>query len=111
MNMTRTQLACISLIASAFVLGALVLDRVADRLPQNQAQAEMVISKDNITKLTTQFEADSELVYVLDGRQELLLAYLVDPNRGILQLVGRLNLARVFERQVDDAGGQRGRTR
>lgn len=111
MNMTRLQLACCGLIASAFVLGAMVLDKAADRFPQNEAQAEMVTSKDHLSMLTTQYQADSELVYVLDGRQELLMAYLVDANRGNIELLGRLNLARVFRRETDGGGGRERRAR
>lgn len=99
MTMTRIQVACCCLIASAFVLGGLVFVQVGERLPQNEAQAEMVVQKDHLTMLTTQFQGDSEMVYVLDGRQELLLAYILEPNRGDIELMGRLNLARVFERE------------
>lgn len=102
MNMTRTQLACLCLVASAFMLGAMVLSELGDKLPQNEARAEMVVSKDSLTMLTTQYQADSELVYVLDNQQDLLLAYMI--NRNNIELLGRLNLSRIFRREAE--GGQ-----
>ncbi|MEX2670480.1 MAG: hypothetical protein WD294_00080 [Phycisphaeraceae bacterium] len=98
MKMSRTQTACLCLIASAFVLGGLVFAQLSDR--QSQAHAEMVVSKGNVLQLTTQFQADTELLYMIDERRDLLLAYSVDVNRGNVELLGRLNLARVFNRQA-----------
>ena len=101
MPLTRIQTACYCLIASAVVLGAMVLTQIGERAPLNEAQAGMVDRTGGLIKLTTQFQTDSELVYILDSQRDILVAYEVDVRRGSMDLVGRLNLARVFDREAN----------
>lgn len=95
--MTRTQMACYSLIASAFVLGALVLVQ-AGRHVETRAEAAMVINKDQLTLLSSKATTSSEVVYVLDSKQERLLVYALEPNRKQIELMpnGVLDLGKTF---------------
>jgi len=99
--MTRIQTACCCLAASAFVLAALVMVQ-ASHFADNKAQAEMVVNKDTFTLMSAQFRTDSEIIYVLDSRNERLLAYLLDPNQRVIKLLpnGALPLPRAFEQYV-----------
>jgi hypothetical protein len=101
--MTRTELANWCLAASAFVLVALICVRVG-ALADNSAKAEMVVTSGTVTMLSTQGNRpDQEIVYVLDSQQRMLNAYELDPNRGIFQLLGQLDIGATFDRYM--AGG------
>lgn len=111
--MNRTELACYCLIASAFVLGGLVLIQADRIVPSNEAQAEMVVNKDNLTVLTTEVAPGREIVYILDNRSEQLLAYELDPNKKVVELRDKLDVADNMEKAEKAAGGggARGRGR
>jgi hypothetical protein len=96
--MTRIQMACSCLLASAFVLGALVLVQ-GSRYVESQAHAAMVVNKDPLTLLSARATPDQEVVYVLDSKQERLLVYQVDPNRKTIELLpnGVLDMGKAFE--------------
>lgn len=107
--MKRTELACYALIASAFVLAAMLLVS-ASRFAENDAYAEMVVTKDGITMLSTQAPLGGvEFVYVLDSRNGRLLTYSLDPNKKIVSLMrgGAMDLVKEFE-TVFAAGGAGG---
>lgn len=93
--MTRSQTAVYCLIASAIVLTALIFVQ-GSRLMNNEADAEMVVEKNAVSMLSTRSQADSEVLYVLESNQQVLMAYRHDPNRGEIPLLGRLDLRRAF---------------
>lgn len=94
--MNRIQLAQYSLIASAFVIAALILFQ-ASKHADNQAQAGMVVSGDVITMLTAAQDEDNDIIYTIDNRQQILTAHKLDTNRGgAIELIGRLDLAGAF---------------
>ena len=71
--------------ACAFLLGALVLVQ-AGRLPGNPAYAEMGVESGGFTLLTSnagrgEDAAPDELLYLIDGRGEILLVYEVEDAR------------------------------
>lgn len=108
--MTRTQLACISLLASAFILGAMLIAVVSQRY-ENTAQAEMVVQQGVFTLLsTTGVNANEEFIYVLDTRNERLLAYTQDP-RGRIELYATLSIGEEIEKGLKAAGGSGSSTR
>lgn len=108
--MKRIDTACYGLVASAFVLTALLLVQVA-RLSDQRAHAEMVVTKGTITMVTTVFRSDSEVLYVLDSKNERLLAYMMDPNKKTIELLpgGMLDLAKDFDAAAERATGGAGR--
>jgi len=106
--MNRIQTACYCLIASAVVLGALVMVQ-GSKFVNNTAQAEMVVNKDFTTVLSAQFRTDSEIIYVLDSKQAVLQAYIMDNNRNQIERLGAMDVAAMFERWAKRGGGlQRG---
>jgi len=100
--MDRTKLACFGLLASAFVLAALLIVRLPAVLPA--AQAHMVDDKDRFSIMTAQTRANQESLFVIDQLNEKLLVYDLDVARGAgagvagsLQLMGApLDLGRLF---------------
>ena len=71
--------------ASAFVIAALVILQ-AGRLPVNSAFADQSVEHGGFTLLTTdsgrgEDAAPDEILYVLDGRSEMLLVYTVPDAR------------------------------
>lgn len=109
--MNRTELACYGLIASAFILGGLVLIQADRIIPSNEAYAEMVVNKDNLTLMTTEVAPNREMVYILDNRSEQLLAYELDPNKKTVELRAKLDVADNMEKATKAAGAGRGRGR
>ena len=105
--MNRTQLGCYTLLASAFVLAAMILMQ-ASRLIDDRAHAEMVVNKDSVTMITTQFQTDSEILYILDSRSGRLFAYMLDPNTQVIQPMSTMDLGREFGAAGGGAGGDRG---
>ncbi len=103
--MKRHELACYMLIASAIVTSALICAR-ASSVIDSRAQAEMAVHKDVLTVISTKFRNDSEIVYVLDSKNERLLAYMYDPNQKFINLLpgGSMDVADAFQRTLRPAG-------
>lgn len=111
--MTRTRLACYCLLASAFILAALVLVQ-ASRYVDNTARADQVVTKDTVTMITaSSHRADSEIIYVLESEQRMLMAYMLDPNREVLQLLkgGTMDVGRSFQRFMRGGADNQGNNR
>jgi len=109
--MSRIQLACVSLIASAFVLAGLLVVQMGSRL-SNPAHAELVITRDDFTLMTAQTRRDEEALFVLDNVSGQLLVYRTSlPPRSRLELVGIQSMPQLFGRsgggRGDASGGQR----
>ncbi len=104
--MTRTELASYCLLASAFVLGAMLMIQVS-RYVENEAQADMVTNARSVTVLSVKADNDRELLAVLDSRNEQLLGYMLDPNKREFRLMDALNVREILDR----AGGAGGSSR
>lgn len=97
--MKNTEYACYVLIASAFVLGAVVLMQVNSRFElENQAHAEMLIDRGLFTVLSTQGRnTTEEFIYVLDTRQSVLVCYYHNPSSNQLEVFGTMNIAEAIQ--------------
>ncbi len=105
--MKRIELACSCLIATAVILGALVLLRGADHV-QNQARANMIVAKDQVTIMSARVDNDKEMVYVLDNRNAQLLGYLVDVNRNRVELMATMNVEEMIQQGLNSGTGRGG---
>ena len=105
--MNRIHTACCALTASALVLAGLLLVSVSHRLPANEAEASLVIARDNFTLLTALTRSGEESLFVLDGASGTLLVYRLDVSREAMNPVGALMLADVFS----EGGAERNRRR
>ncbi len=83
-TLSRTQVACACLAASAFMLAALLLASLAGRFAPLTAPAEasMVQTADDYVLLTAQTRNGEESLFVLDNRERKLLIYRTDVSRG-----------------------------
>ncbi|MEX0775737.1 MAG: hypothetical protein WD042_08505 [Phycisphaeraceae bacterium] len=87
--MTRIQLACYALLASAAVLAGLLLVQINSHVPA--AEAAMVIARDNYSLMTASTRQGEEALFIVVG--DKLLIYTTDL-RGAR---GRLNLSRAAD--------------
>ena len=94
-EMNRTQLACLCLLASAFVLAALLIVRLPRLTPS--AQAGLVDDKGRFNIMTVQTRATQESLLVIDQVNEKLLVYDIVQGRGAPGTFGRLNLLAVID--------------
>jgi hypothetical protein len=115
-------MACYALIASAFVLGTLVVSAAGQRFDQGPAIFEsealggMVINKNLTTILTAKGAGTDGLVYVLDNKNERLLCYAPSQTgKDTLDLFATMDVGGRM-RQLSEAfgggdggGGRRGR--
>jgi len=93
--MTRIQLACYALIASACVSAALLLSQLPGI--EQEARAELLLNKDTLTLMTAQVRADEDALFVIDSVNEKLLIYTTDFGKKKLELaVAPVDLARMF---------------
>lgn len=106
--MNQTQLACYSLLASAFVLAALLLVRIEDRFAV-PAHAGEVVSRDAFTLLTARTEQDEESLFIIDNTTQRMLIYRADVGRRRIELaVPPVDLSDLFN-LAGGPGGPGGR--
>jgi hypothetical protein len=107
--MNRTETACYSLIASAFLLAGLLIVQVSST--PNTADAALVIARDNFTLMTAKTRSNEESLFVLNNSTSKLLIYSLDIGRERLELAGGADLAEIFGRASgnDGDGGRRRR--
>ena len=106
--MTRIQMACYCLIASAFVLAALLVVSGAPRLA-TVAEGAMVISRDNFTLMTAKTRSNEEALFLVDNTSQRLLIYRLNLPRNQLELVGGGDLSKIFAAAGGAGGAGRGR--
>ncbi len=94
--MTRTKLASYCLLASAFVLGAMLMIQVAGYV-ENEARADMVTTARSVSILSARTD-NGELLAILDSRNEMLMGYLLDASRREFKLMDALNVREVLSR-------------
>lgn len=105
--MNHIQLACYSLLASAFVLTALLLVRIEDRFA-TPVQASEVITRESFTLLTARTEQDEESLFVVDNTSQRMLIYRTDIARKRIELAQSVDLADLFN-LAGGPGGAGGR--
>lgn len=98
--MKRIEIACYALIASAFVLGGLLVSSLQGKF-EPQAQAELVIHRENLTLMTAQTRSSEEALFVMDNVSGKLLIYTLDLGRRRLELAGAADIGALFA----NAGG------
>ncbi len=92
--MNNIQIACYSLVASAFLLAGLLIFSIGGQL-ENEAEASMVISRDAFTLMTAQTRSNEEALWVLDNRSARLLIYRLElrgAKKGRLELSANIDL-------------------
>ena len=78
--MSRVQLACYSLLASAFLLAGLLVVQLGDRL-ETPAHAAMVVNQQNFTLMTAPTQEREEALFIMDDNSGQLLIYKSDVPR------------------------------
>ncbi len=94
--MDRTQLACYGLLASAFVLGALLLVQLQHRSLTQEANAAMAMTSGSVTAMTARTRTNEESLFILESSAQRLLIYRTDISRNQLRLMQNINLANIF---------------
>ncbi len=109
--MKRTELACYLLLASAFILGGLLvgeLNRRGGILPQ--ADAEMVLTRGNLTLMTAKTRKDEEALFVLDNYSQRMMIFTVDLGKKRMELaLSPISLKKLFRGDDDDDDNHRRR--
>lgn len=98
--MTRIQLACFSLVASAFILAGLLFVQLGERYDAgltNPAYGGQVIARDQFTLLTARSRDDEEALFVLENSSATLLIYRLDTANNQLELSITQNMNEVFQ--------------
>ena len=95
--MTRLHIACLCLVASALVLSGLLVVQVSQRTEPNEAEAALVIARENFTLLTAPTRDDEEALFVLDNSSGMLLVYRLEIAREQMVLSDRLNVGELFD--------------
>ena len=93
--MTRIETACYALLASAFVLGGLLLYS-AGGIFEQKAQAEMVIAQQSFSLMTAQTREGEEALFVLDNSTGALIVYRLNVGRKRLELATAIDLNQVL---------------
>ncbi|MEM9883639.1 MAG: hypothetical protein AAF800_12055 [Planctomycetota bacterium] len=107
--MKPTPIACYALTASALVLSGMLLVTLAQRTGPAEADAAMVIARQNFTLMTAATRSGEESLFVLDNTTGTLLVYRLDISREQLVPGGGIRLDEVFS--GGNAGGNDNRRR
>ncbi len=102
--MTRIQLACCCLLASAFLLTGLLLVQVAQTSP-NTARADMIVDKGNFVMMTAQTKNEEESLFLLDNTTGTLYIYNLDVARRNIDLAQPVSLRGNAAGGAGGAGG------
>ncbi len=108
--MNRTQSACCVLLASAFVLGGLLIVRAQDRW-LSPVYADMVVNKGPVSAVTARTGTDEEALFVLDDFNETILIYRADIGHGELELAGTIDIPSLMAHRGGGRGPDGGRSR
>ncbi|MEM6459669.1 MAG: hypothetical protein AAF710_09805 [Planctomycetota bacterium] len=106
--MKLTPIACYALTASALVLSGMLLVTLSQRTGPAEADAAMVIARQNFTLMTAATRSGEESLFVLDNTTGTLLVYRLDVGREQLVPGGGIRLDDVFS---GNAGGDDNRRR
>lgn len=93
--MNRLDAACWGLVATAVVLGAVLLAHVV-QIGEHKAEADMVVSPGNLTMLTAQMDEDEEALFLLDNLTGRLLVYELNPGNQRIDLMAAADVDALF---------------
>ena len=95
--MNKTQFASYCLIASAFVLTAvLVASFDKDIAVSTTAEAQYIVDSDDFTLMSADIREGEEGLFVLDNNLSRILIYRARPEDPSLRLVNQLDLTQIF---------------
>lgn len=94
--MTSIEKACYLLIASSFVLAAMLLAALQDRITPQAHATPMLLSRDNLTVMTAKTRVNEESLVILDNASQKLLIYNLDVPKQRMNLSGAIDLAQLF---------------
>ncbi|MBX2853140.1 MAG: hypothetical protein KTR15_15505 [Phycisphaeraceae bacterium] len=103
--MNRIQTACFCLIASAFVLAAILVVRVDQQSASNAAHADMVIAQPQFTMMTARTRgggggnngnAGDESLFILENTRGILLVYTPNIGREQLTPITSIKMSEIF---------------
>lgn len=103
--MNRIQTACFALLASAFVLTAILIVRVDEKAAANTAQADgQVVNQPSFTMMTARTrggggnDVGEESLFILDNNRGVLLVYVPDVAGNKLAPVYKMEMKKLFGR-------------
>jgi hypothetical protein len=99
--MNRIQTACFCLIASAFVLSAILIVRVDQQSASNAAHADMVIAQPQFTMMTAATRSNDdgdndESLFILENTRGILLVYTPNIGREQLTPITSIKMSDIF---------------
>ena len=95
--MNRIQTACFMLLASAFVLSAILVVQLDKVTPANTADADQVIAQpQSFSLMTARTRGDDESLFVLDSTSGKLVIYKPNIGREQLEVVRAIDLSQIF---------------
>lgn len=108
--MNRTNLACFALLASAFVLAAILFVQMQSHSILSEAQASMVVNDAPVSAMTLKSRNGEDVLCVLENTSQRLLIYRTDLARNQLRLVQNVDLSQIFGNIAPGRGGVGGGT-
>lgn len=101
--MNRIQTACFCLLASAFVLSAILMVRVDQQSGANTAHADQVISQPAFTMMTARTRGGNgpgeESLFILDNNAGVLVVYAPNMAREQIEPIQGIKMADVFKKR------------
>lgn len=98
--MNRIQTACFCLLASAFVLSAILIVRIDEQAAPNAVHADQVISQPAFTMMTARTRGDQddgeESLFILDNNAGVLVVYLPNVSRKQLEPIAGIKMTEIF---------------
>ena len=106
--MKRTELACYGLLTAAFVLTGMLIVQLHDHGGfDSPAQAEMALSRGNLTVMTARTKNEEEALFVLENVSQRLLIFTIDlPKKRLVLATEPIALSRVFGTASGGTGSQ-----
>jgi len=99
--MNNTQTACFSLLASAFLLAAILVVGIGQKSQGNTAQADgQVVTQTGFTMMTARTQGGegnaTESLFILDSGSGVILVYKPDVGQGELEPVAAIRVGDLF---------------
>ena len=94
-RISNIQVACYSLMASAFILAGVLIVGMADDFT-SKAHAEMVIAEGSFSLMTTLTKSGEESLIVLDNTSATMLVYRLELSKKDLAYVDGTNIGALF---------------
>ena len=110
--MNRIQTACFFLIASAFVLSAILVVRLEEKAPANTAHADgQVIAQPAFTMMTARTRGQQgnnaeESLFILDNNGGRLVVYVPDVANDKLEPIATIKMSSLFGGRGGGGGGR-----